>query len=769
MTDNPFVKNLLADAIINSIPLADYISRFAKRGNRQSSRGSVLFHSPFRDDRNASLSVSLDNNLYNDFAENQGGNIITFCARYNNISRIEAMFMLAEEAGLNIEDFGYNKSDAQTSYKNSLTSEQQAIINVNLMAQSFYTYEIFQNKEALNYATNVRHLTIDTIKEFGLGFATAEDLEYRLTRKGIPLDDIRASGLCKYNESNTSYNFFSNRLIVPTFDRFGNLVGFGGRALDNNTTPKYKNTEANAVFDKKSIMFNEYKASSEMRTTDSVIIMEGYLDVISAWQHGIKYAVASMGTAFNETMYDRLSGKVKTVYVCFDSDPAGISASIKAFKLALKANRSNLRAIIIPKNIAKDADEFLFKQGVDEFKKLIDSSVNYLEFILLTTELNLDNRTSVNDFKNEYYSIMLDMKLSLIDQYYYLEKLADFIQIPFGIVEADYRESHNLSSHKSFTQLASIKKKDLVDSATNDLNNNPSSPTININSDPNTTKKDDISKLSPYKIKDKNESYFKSILNDRLLNQLESIIEFKLRNPFISFSNILFTHFNLGDKLKPQKLYFSHDFKTLNVKHNIKFNRDYIDSLYGPERYGIPIADGKSILQLQDLNVIQYKDGTSISKDNVDLLLQNFVTGGFKYLSYDIPTVTNAISNILMHKEYGDMSRLFDDDIYTLSEDASTFLLNSFNGVDISLKPVAVDILTGYILQLCKDTDVSSYATRISNNLIDFFNDSHAISITDSLDKLFTLVDYRFKQISNQCEFLYREQLNCQYQNEVQR
>lgn len=775
MSETTFVKNELVEAIMSALPLADYISRFAKSGNRQSSKGSVLFHSPFRDDRNASLSVKLDTNLYYDFAENAGGNIVQFCARINDISYSDAMFMLAKEANINPVDFGYKSSEVKTNFGLVLTDEQKNIIEMNQLAQSFFVWDFKTIDGGRDYAKNVRHLSDDTINEFQLGFAVPfiindkNNLAERLFSKGKSIEDVSASKIIRLNDNNTFYSLFSNRLIIPTHDHYGNLVGFAGRALDNEANAKYINSEANAVFDKGSILFNEYHARDAIRKNQCVILMEGYLDVITAWQHGIEYAVASMGTAFNEERYTRLSSKAKTIYTCFDSDQAGVSATINAFNLALKAHSSNMRAILIPNDKAKDVDEFLNKFGLAEFNKLIDTSVDYLEFLLLVSALRLDDRQKVSNFKHNYYSIMNTMKLSLVDQYYYLDLLANFFKLPFGVVDADYRESLKLTSPKSLSKLADIKKNDLVQSIKND-DTLVSTPPKNYSSEFNGgTVADDLSNLSPFKIKDRNESYLKNILQSNSTQKFEGIIEYKLRNPFINFTNIIFIHFYLGDKLIPQKLYFSHDLKTLNDNESVKFNREYIKSLYGPERYGIPISDGKNLLQVQDLNVIYNHDGSNISLDSIDSLFRNYVSGGYKYLSYDAQIVTTAVSNILKHKDYGDISSLLDDDVYTLSEDASAFLLNSYSGISEPLKSVAVDILTGYILQLCKGTDVKLYASRISSNLNRFFDDSHGYSITEALDKLFTLVDYRFKQISNQCEFLYREQHDCQYQNEVSR
>ena len=326
---------------------------------------------PFHGEKTPSFSVSPDKGFCHCFGCKKGGGVINFIMAVESRDYPDAVRHLAKRVGLEVpEDDTYRSTYKRQERLWALCKETARFFHSQLSTPGA--------KPALDYIAK-RGLSRNTVVNFGLGYApdTWTGLIDAMTAKGFTKEELLAAGLAKKHEQKGSvYDAFRNRLMFPIIDIRGNVIGFGGRVLDD-SKPKYLNSPETVIFNKRKNLFalNVAKKSRE----DCVILTEGYMDAIALHQYGFDCAVASLGTALTEEHANLLSKYVQKVVLTYDGDEAGQMATRRAIPILEKAG---IAVKVLRMQDAKDPDEFLKKYGPDAFRALMNKSENQAEYHL---------------------------------------------------------------------------------------------------------------------------------------------------------------------------------------------------------------------------------------------------------------------------------------------------------------------------------------------------------------------------------------------------
>ena len=325
---------------------------------------------PFHSEKTPSFSVSADKQIYKCFGCGKGGGAINFVMELDNLPFRDAVAVLAKRAGLEVPDSGYS-AGAKERREKLLAINKQA-------ARTFHQWLYApEGAEGLAYLQR-RGLSRRTLTSFGLGFAPNrwDALIQALGQQGYDKRDLLDAGLAVSNQDGRIYDRFRNRVMFPIIDIRGEVIGFGGRVMDD-STPKYLNSPDTPVYNKSRNVFalNIAKKSKAGR----VILTEGYMDTISLHQAGFDSAVASLGTALTPEHAQLLSRYFPEAIIAYDGDGAGVSAAQRAIPLL---ERAGMKVRVLRVTGAKDPDEFIKQFGRDAFLRLLDQSENQVDYRL---------------------------------------------------------------------------------------------------------------------------------------------------------------------------------------------------------------------------------------------------------------------------------------------------------------------------------------------------------------------------------------------------
>ena len=338
---------------------------------------------PFHSEKTPSCTIFTDTQSFYCFGCGAGGDVITFTMKIENLDFSEAVKLLAQRSGMEVPEYGQKDS--------GYAKRKTRIYEMNRLAANYFYTNLFKgpDKTGLQYFAS-RKLTPQTIKKYGLGYASDSwnDLTDHLRSKGYTDDEIVDAWLAG-SKNGRIFDMFRKRVMFPIIDLRGNIIGFGGRVLDD-SQPKYLNTGKTPVFDKGSNLFsmNFAKNSNAKR----LILCEGYMDVIAVNQAGFDNVVATLGTAITPDQARLISHYAEEVIVAYDSDGAGQKATQKAINHFADVG---LRTKIIHMEGAKDPDEFIKKFGRDRFRMLLDGSNDANDFMLDKCEEGLDLTTDI--------------------------------------------------------------------------------------------------------------------------------------------------------------------------------------------------------------------------------------------------------------------------------------------------------------------------------------------------------------------------------------
>ena len=387
---------------------------------------------PFHNEKSPSFSVSPDKQIFHCFGCGVGGNVFTFVSRIEGMNFIETVQMLAERANIQLPTL-QNSGD---SIKEELKSK---VYKVNEFTAEFYHQNLYkpQAKIAQEYVKK-RQLSNETLKAFKIGFSGKFDELYKeLKKQGFGDSEILESGLVNKNDRGQYIDRYRNRLMFPICDARGRVIAFGGRVLDD-SKPKYINSPENVVYSKGRHLFGLNVAKKG--DTKRLLIVEGYMDVISLHQRGITNVVAPLGTALTEQQGWLLRKSSEQIILSFDSDEAGLQAKLRALDI-LQNMGCDLR--ILQMEGAKDPDEYIIKYGNARFKNLVDKALSVIEFKvkILQKDLNLENINDKIKFLNEIAKLISKVD-NTIEREVYIEKIAKEYNIS---KEAIYAEVNKIT------------------------------------------------------------------------------------------------------------------------------------------------------------------------------------------------------------------------------------------------------------------------------------------------------------------------------------
>ena len=401
--------------------------------------------SPFKDEKTPSFTVSPVKNIFKDFSTQIGGNVISFYMKINDIGFVQAVEELSQKYNIPLKKSGkFQKNSQKISEKQAENKEYFEIMNE---AQTFFENNVEKYEEALEYMKN-RDFSLEDMKKFKIGFASSirDGLFQYLIEKNFSENKIMKLGLAKRNENGEIYDSFRNRIIFPIYNIEGKIVAFGGRIIEKNSNlPKYLNSPDSPIFKKGRELFGIKYQGGNVKKKGFAILMEGYLDVLTAQKNGFENAVASLGTAFTEEQAQLLKKYTDKILIAYDNDEAGRNAVIKAGYI-LKKYDFDIKCLVL-KGEEKDPDEFLRKNGKKAFIEVVKESKEIFDFLILefSKEMDLkdvDNVTKfIRKFKPFFSNVTDNLRKNL-----YLQKLSTEFGIDGFILK---EELGNLTPEKS--------------------------------------------------------------------------------------------------------------------------------------------------------------------------------------------------------------------------------------------------------------------------------------------------------------------------------
>ena len=370
------ITNELINEIRNKIDIVEIISNYVPLTQRGKNYFGVC---PFHDDHSPSMSVSKEKQIYTCFSCGASGNVFTFVSEHEHINFYEAVKLLGNKVGYNLGEANKskNKEDKSLEIYDSVCKFYQNNLNTAL------------GKNAYEYLES-RKLDRETIKKFKIGLSLSKNsvTDY-LLNKNISLKELTTLGLSTENGT----DIFVNRIMFPLYDLQGNVVAFSGRVYNIKDSSKYVNTKETKIFKKGNLLYNYHQAKDLLKKSESIIVMEGFMDVIRASTIGINNCVATMGTAFTKQHANLLRKMTDNIILCFDGDKAGEEATTSAIDVLREINITP-KVIRLEENL--DPDEYVLKYGEERFKSKLANPENAIEFLMKLHKTN-KNLTDIND------------------------------------------------------------------------------------------------------------------------------------------------------------------------------------------------------------------------------------------------------------------------------------------------------------------------------------------------------------------------------------
>ena len=380
----------LIEEVMSQNDIVDVISEYValKKSGR-----NFMGLCPFHREKTPSFSVSMDKQIFKCFGCSEGGNVISFIMKLENLDFWDSVEFLAERAHIDLSRYEVRTFSSKKAEEKQ--NQKEILFNINKEAGLYYHNNLMQileshNKNEVFEYVKKRQFDISTIKRFGIGYANGNTPLYDyLLDKGFTKEQILSAGILLQNQRGKIYDRFYSRLIFPIFDIRDRTIAFGGRVLDK-SLPKYVNSPENEIYIKGKNLYAMNLAKKEK--LENIIIVEGYMDAIALQKSGFSNAVASLGTALTEDQARLIKKYTDNVIIGYDQDGAGQEATMRGLDI-LTRRKLNVKVLKLDKNDVKDPDEYINKYGKERFKKCIESSISLVEFKIskLEKDLNLDN------------------------------------------------------------------------------------------------------------------------------------------------------------------------------------------------------------------------------------------------------------------------------------------------------------------------------------------------------------------------------------------
>ena len=381
---------------------------------------------PFHDDSNPSMCVSREKQIYTCFSCHATGNVFTFLMNYEHMDFRETLRYLGEKVGVDVSSVHIAKKNTKFDPFYDAYSFSLKYFQNNLLSKV--------GVDARNYLAK-RNIDDSVIKEFeiGLSLDSSDDLTKLLTSKKYDLASLNQIGL-----SSDARDVYIDRIMFPLYDLTGRVVGFSGRIYKDNGLNKYLNTKETPIFKKGQLLYHYHIAKEECRLKKSVIVMEGFMDVIRASTIGVRNTVALMGTALTHEQLQLLKRLSNNIILCLDGDDPGVHATLSIGDMLLEEGLEP-KVLVLPN--PDDPDSFILNQGKDKFLGLLDSAVTFNDFKLRKLKESVDFRSDeetakyINQVLVEAAKVQDPIRVEIM-----LKKLAKEFDLSYNTLEMRFRE-----------------------------------------------------------------------------------------------------------------------------------------------------------------------------------------------------------------------------------------------------------------------------------------------------------------------------------------
>lgn len=428
----------MINEIRNKVDIVEIISNYIPLIQRGKNYFGVC---PFHDDHSPSMSVSKEKQIFTCFSCGATGNVFTFVADYEHIGFYDAVRMLGNKVGYNLGNSKITKNKNDEAY------------NIYKLSTKFYQNNLNTNlgKNAMEYLEK-RKIDKETIKKFQIGLSIPKlSLTDYLLNKQINLKKLVELGIS--NDNGT--DLFVNRIMFPLYDLEGNIVAFSGRIYNTKDASKYINTKETSIFKKGTILYNYHNAKEMLKKNDSIIVMEGFMDVIRANTIGITNCVATMGTALTKQNATLLKKMANNIILCFDGDKAGEEATTNAINI-LKEIDVNPKVVRLEEEL--DPDEYILKYGADKFKTKIANPHNSIDFLMdiHKSDKNLADIEDISKYIDESIKDLSSVEDDVLVELT-INKLSGEFNISYDILKNKYLNLKN-NAKKQNKEIISVNK-----------------------------------------------------------------------------------------------------------------------------------------------------------------------------------------------------------------------------------------------------------------------------------------------------------------------
>ena len=413
-----YISNEIINEIRNKTDIVDIVSKYV---NLTKAGKNYLGVCPFHDDHSPSMSVSPEKQIFTCFSCGATGNVFTFVSDFEKIPFAAAVALLGEKLGMNISS-------------QKIKTKKDDYFDIYESANKFYQNSLFTSlgKNAIEYLEG-RNIDKETIKKFGIGLSIQKvSLTEYLKNKNYTTDKLVEVGLTNDNGN----DIFINRIMFPIYDLSGNPVAFSGRIYNTKDTSKYINSKETDKFKKGKILYNYHIAKSILQKNDTIIIMEGQMDVIRASTIGVNNCIATMGTALTKDHKNIIKNMANNIILCFDGDAAGEKATIAAIEL-LEDTGQTIKVVRLPGGM--DPDDYIIKEGKDSFLNQIKSATNLIDYKmeLLKKNKDLTNIKDISSYINSAVNELIGEKDDIVVELN-LKKLSDNFNIEYKTIKEKY-------------------------------------------------------------------------------------------------------------------------------------------------------------------------------------------------------------------------------------------------------------------------------------------------------------------------------------------
>ncbi|MUN84023.1 DNA primase [Enterococcus faecalis] len=401
---------------------------------------------PFHEERSPSFSVAEDKQIFHCFGCGKGGTVFNFLQEIEGISFPESVKRVADLEHLSVD---FDWSEPREVADTPENQQRRSLLQLHSKAAELYHHILVNTKigePALNYLLE-RGLTQELIETFQIGFAPQKRDFLSQVFKNEQLDEalFEPSGLFVQRDNGTFLDRFYQRIMFPINDPQGNIIAFSGRLLKTadfpgDEMPKYLNSPETTLFNKRETLFNFDKARKEIRKENTVLLFEGFMDVIAAWQSGVKSGVASMGTSLTNEQIRRLERVAKEVVICYDGDNAGVQATNRAIQLLQENSHFDLSIVSIPEKL--DPDEYVRKYGAEAFQNLANhgrETVFSFKMNYHRLTRNMNNEKEQLDYVNELLRELTNVQ-SPLERDRYLNQIAQEFQLSVRSLEEQFNQ-----------------------------------------------------------------------------------------------------------------------------------------------------------------------------------------------------------------------------------------------------------------------------------------------------------------------------------------